>query len=247
LVGKPLSVYYQGTDDEHVVESYKVRFREHSVADHLERTMQLWDGRTITMRISNTFIHTPDGEMLLGIFHDLTTQKALENELRANATTDALTGLHTRRSLMEEFLKEFARAQRYGSPLSVLMLDLDHFKNVNDSYGHMVGDNVLSKAGQIIRESLRFTDIAGRYGGEEFCIFMPETDLEGAHIFAERLRQQLSSETYKSDDGHIFSVTCSIGVAQLSDAYEDPIEYLSAVDRALYQAKGEGRDRVCVG
>jgi diguanylate cyclase (GGDEF)-like protein/PAS domain S-box-containing protein len=252
LIGNPLDVNYASkTDSSHVIDQYTMRFATRMVEPNIERTMEFHDGRQITINIMNAFVNTADGEMLLSIFHDRTKEKQLELELKESAkqleslaTTDSLTGLQNRRSFMEYYSREFARAHRYGSGLSVIMMDLDHFKSVNDTYGHVTGDAVLSRTGEIIMRSLRITDMACRFGGEEFCIFMPETDLEGAVIFAERLREEISVQSFHSNTGR-FSVSCSVGVAQLAAECEDPILFLSVADRELYRAKQDGRNRVC--
>jgi diguanylate cyclase (GGDEF)-like protein len=156
--------------------------------------------------------------------------------------TDDLTLLFNRRYLDDVLVREIDRARRYGHPLSVLMLDLDHFKRVNDSFGHAVGDEVLRQLGDRLRALSRLADVALRWGGEEFLILMPETDGRRAREVAERLRVGIGGMPYATASGDQF-VTLSIGVASLRPG-DDAGALLRRADDALYQAKRGGRDRV---
>ena len=158
---------------------------------------------------------------------------------------DALTGLYNRFYVMEKIDSEMNRALRHGYPISVLMLDLDHFKRINDSYGHPVGDEVLKIVGQVLRESCRVYDVAGRYGGEEFCIVLPETQVGNTTQVAERIRNRLATTPLSVGSASIV-VTASIGVAGM-DSTEGVLSASTLVeraDRALYSAKHLGRNRV---
>jgi diguanylate cyclase (GGDEF)-like protein len=166
-------------------------------------------------------------------------------ELERLATTDVLTGVFNRRVLLERLELELRRCRRYGTRLCVLLLDLDHFKRINDAHGHLAGDAVLVAVGQLLRTRVRGTDVAGRYGGEEFGVLLPETDLEAGRELAERLRHHLAAEVFTSA-GNSFRVTCSIGVAHFMEAKQKATDLLQAADEALYRAKEQGRDRVCV-
>ena len=166
-------------------------------------------------------------------------------ELERLATTDVLTGVFNRRVLLERLELELRRCRRYGTRLCVLLLDVDHFKRVNDTYGHLAGDAVLVVLGHLLKTRVRGTDVAGRYGGEEFCVLLPETDLDPGRELAERLRQHLAAETFAAGET-TFRVTCSVGVAHFHDAKQKVTDLLQAADEALYQAKQQGRDRVCV-
>lgn len=159
------------------------------------------------------------------------------------STTDALTGLRNRRFLTEVLSLEVLRATRYRTPLSLLMADVDHFKQVNDTYGHPTGDAVLQATAEAILRVVRTTDVAGRYGGEEFLAVLPHTDLDGAFTLAERLRIAIESAECVAGDGRRFSVTSSFGVAQLARS-EDVAALVQRVDGALYEAKAAGRNRV---
>ncbi|PYQ27199.1 MAG: hypothetical protein DMF57_18560 [Acidobacteria bacterium] len=158
---------------------------------------------------------------------------------------DALTGLYNRFYVMEKIDSEMNRALRHGYPISVLMLDLDHFKRINDSYGHPVGDEVLKIVGQVLRDSCRVYDVAGRYGGEEFCIVLPETQVGNTTQVAERIRNRLATTPLSVGSTSIV-VTASIGVAGM-DSTEGVLSASTLVeraDRALYSAKHLGRNRV---
>jgi diguanylate cyclase (GGDEF)-like protein len=165
-------------------------------------------------------------------------------ELRVQATHDGLTGLWNRASILETLDKELARAQREGHPLTMLMIDLDHFKLVNDSHGHQAGDAVLREAARRIQSSIRRYDTAGRYGGEEFVVVLPATDLAGGMVQAERIRQTIAGEGMTAS-GKLVEVTCSIGVCAwpASRAGDAPV-LIHGADEALYEAKRSGRNRV---
>ena len=175
---------------------------------------------------------------------DLLMQNRTLSEISAR---DSLTGLYNRWYVMEKIDSEMNRALRHGSPMSVLMLDLDHFKKVNDSFGHSVGDEVLKVVGQVLRESCRVYDVAGRYGGEEFCVVLPETRVGNTKQVAERIRSRLASTELPVGSSSI-TVTASIGVAGMDSVSDEGVVSAAALldraDRALYAAKHHGRNRV---
>ena len=157
--------------------------------------------------------------------------------------TDALTGLYNRRHLDSVLKRELGRSKRYALTLSLIMLDIDHFKAVNDTHGHDAGDEVLRAMGRIIRDNARDTDIAARYGGEEMTLILPSSDNKAAMLLAERLREVI--ENYKFSAGDLnLDCTVILGVATMNDDIQDAASFLQAADRALYQAKEEGRNRV---
>jgi two-component system cell cycle response regulator len=177
--------------------------------------------------------------------------KRLQDELMVKnatlarlSTVDVLTGLRTRRYVKELLSIEFLRARRYGTPLAVLMADLDHFKDVNDRYGHPAGDLVLQGVAECLLRSLRATDTAGRYGGEELLVALPQNDKEGGAVLAERWRLSVEESVYTGPEQQAISVTISIGVAECQQAFETPDDLVAAADKALYRAKDEGRNRV---
>lgn len=166
----------------------------------------------------------------------------LVDRLRAQATIDPLTGCHNRRGLDEILAVELARAKRYERPLSVVLLDIDHFKLINDDFGHEVGDHALQRIGRAVRHTFRSTDSACRYGGEEFALVFPETGKDEAARLAERLRMLIESLPPNAEVPR--AMTASFGVASYPDDAEDGVEVMRAADRALYLAKARGRNRV---
>ena len=160
---------------------------------------------------------------------------------QTRALTDGLTGLPNRRAIEDTLKRMVAQADRAAGPLGVVLFDLDHFKQVNDLFGHEKGDEVLSAVGVTVTSSLRTSDFAGRYGGEEFILLLPETDAEGAAIVAEKLRVAL---TALDVPGVARPITASFGVAAMPGDGSEPATLLRTADRALYLAKAGGRNRV---
>lgn len=168
-----------------------------------------------------------------------------EHERLAHASlTDDLTGLLNRRALDTRLAEEVARAARYRTPLSLLVLDLDRFKEVNDQMGHAAGDALLRAVGVLLSSELRATDLAARYGGDEFALVLPEVTKTGAWAVAEKIRSGLSSLSTDSGTGQRVSTTCSVGVASFGETFHDPDTLLRGADTALYAAKAAGRNRV---
>ncbi|MFD2111432.1 GGDEF domain-containing protein [Thiorhodococcus fuscus] len=173
---------------------------------------------------------------------EIKRRERLEHELRRIASIDALTGVHTRRYVLELAEYEQRRLMRHGKGFVVFMMDLDHFKRINDQFGHAAGDQLLQDFGQLLRSSLRKSDIAGRFGGEEFLALLPETDLGTAEAVAERLCEQTRAFRSPWKETHL-RMTVSIGLAEVGG--EEPLERaISRADQALYEAKSAGRDRV---
>jgi diguanylate cyclase len=162
-------------------------------------------------------------------------------ELRELSATDGLTGLPHHSAWQRAVEREFARARRYGQPAAVLMLDLDHFKSINDIHGHAIGDAVLRAVAGILSQMLRAQDVAGRYGGEEFGLLLPGTSQAGAEAMAERIRARLDSRVMIPERG--LRVTTSIGCAALEPGDLSPAAWIARADRALYRAKAAGRNR----
>jgi len=161
--------------------------------------------------------------------HDLQTAVSDKERYEVLASIDALTGCHNRRALHENLERELDRARRYNLVLTVLMIDLDRFKGINDSHGHLMGDSVLRQVGAALRHEARSVDIVARYGGEEFVIVLPDTPLDGGLIFAERVRTHVESHTF--DPNHPFQVSVSVGVATY------PAEGLESADALVARAK----------
>jgi len=173
-----------------------------------------------------------------------------QKQLEEQSITDALTGLRNRRFFDERLAEEFRRAQRYSDPVSLMMIDLDHFKAVNDRHGHPAGDTVLREAAALIRGSIREPDICARYGGEEFAVILPKTHMSGALTVAERVWRELGQKVYRTgtDGRHAdVQVTASIGIAfyPAKDITGSDL-LLKYADEALYKAKGAGRNTICL-
>ena len=164
--------------------------------------------------------------------------------LEQQAGTDTLTGLANRRVFAERLGVEYRRALRYGRPLSVLMVDLDHFKQINDRHGHPCGDRVLSEVAALVRSNVRESDLVARYGGEEFVVMLPEAQLSEALVVAEKLRAAVAALLVEDERASV-QLTTSIGVAaRPASAPRDEEDLIRLADEALYRAKAAGRDRV---
>lgn len=179
------------------------------------------------------------------IVQDMTERVRAQRELERLARIDTLTGLFNRQYLMTRLAAEVARAARYPHPLCLMIIDLDHFKAVNDTYGHLAGDQVLTAAASVLAGSLRATDFTGRYGGEEFCVVLPETSADEAALVAERIRATLANTPVTLQGGASVRVTCSIGLAEAQAPDIDAL--VACADAALYEAKRRGRNRVVRG
>ena len=173
------------------------------------------------------------------------TTKADNARLEVLARTDPLTQLLNRRVLVERLAQEVERARRYDGKITMLMIDLDHFKRVNDQYGHLVGDDVLRDVAALLKNAVRAVDVVARYGGEEFVIVLPETPAPGALAFAERLRERIEATDFSAHPHGTFHLTTSIGMATFPGPRTDSgDDLLARADEALYRAKADGRNRV---
>jgi diguanylate cyclase (GGDEF)-like protein len=186
-------------------------------------------------------------ELLVRVQATLRT-KALRDAYAYDATTDALTGLLNRRGLATRAAEALSIAQRHARPLACLIVDLDHFKEVNDTFGHAAGDRALQATGHRIRDNVRASDVVARYGGEEFLLLLPEADEQGAHAVADKLRRVVAASPVEIEDvdgsSTAIALEVSVGVACWDAAMSDAEELYAAADRALYEAKGRGRNRV---
>ncbi|HEX5709812.1 MAG TPA: diguanylate cyclase [Sulfuricurvum sp.] len=167
------------------------------------------------------------------------TLKQQRDLLKTMAVSDQLTGLYNRHHLTDALIRKVARANRHDCPLSVILIDIDHFKNVNDTYGHLTGDDILREVGEVIGSVARKEDIAARFGGEEFVLVLDNCRLEDAYLKAERLRQKIETLSPSRLD-----ITASFGVAELNLQINSCTLLLDSADKALYEAKNEGRNRV---
>jgi diguanylate cyclase (GGDEF)-like protein/PAS domain S-box-containing protein len=230
-------------------------------------------GRQFVKRITNTYSEYPfigkdgreiwfgqniqlifqDGKVVAfqAVARDITDRKRIEaalkdseNRYRELSIVDDLTQLYNSRHFYHQLRMEIDRVDRYGQPLTLLLLDLDDFKTFNDTYGHVEGDQVLSRLGQVVKRCLRQTDSAYRYGGEEFTIIMPMTTSESGAITAERIRAEFKKEIFSPDPGKEVSITVSIGLAQYKHQ-EEMKAFVHRTDQLMYQGKKNGKDRVC--
>jgi diguanylate cyclase (GGDEF)-like protein/PAS domain S-box-containing protein len=232
---------------------------------HKTRTGERWetveieilhrDGSPRTVLWNSATLFTPDGQMPIATIaqgHNITARKEAEEnvrvlniELERLSLTDYLTHLFNRRYFMQHGVEEFKRAQRYHQPLALIMLDIDEFKKVNDTYGHEAGDSALQQVAQVLKSSVREIDILGRLGGDEFVVLLPNTAQPDAALLGERIRQSIANSHFSTPgDGLIRSITVSVGVAAYSDEMSGINDLLRNADAALYQAKNNGRNSV---
>ena len=183
--------------------------------------------------------HVQEANLIRIYAMNITNRKRAEEEIHLFATTDSLTGITNRREFTTILEREVDRAKRYATPMALAMYDLDYFKRINDTFGHDVGDNVLQTVTRLVKENLRAADIMARWGGEEFMVLMPQSDIQGARIVAEKLRLAISGHHFDK----VNELTVSFGVAMF-ESQDDLDSLLKRVDNALYLAKKQGRNRV---
>jgi len=215
--------------------------------DNTDRNLAFLNG-------ANDFITKPIDEMELlarvnvhyRLAHTIRELEASKHALAELATTDPLTRLRNRRAFFENGAKALAMARRYVSDISVILLDIDHFKKINDNYGHQAGDEALIVVAHIMTELTRSVDTVARIGGEEFAILLPDTNRLGTAVLAERIRASIEREQFIVGD-KIVPITVSIGIASFGvDLGEDIDQLLGVADNRLYMAKNSGRNRICV-
>jgi diguanylate cyclase (GGDEF)-like protein/PAS domain S-box-containing protein len=218
------------------------RMHQHHRDEQLRRS---GSGGSFLAQCSLDVLRADNGELsgFVEVFQDISDQRRREEALYRQATRDALTGISNRGHFLTRSLQEFDHAQRFRDPLSVLMLDIDRFKDVNDTYGHAAGDKVIVQVAEICSGIGRRLDVVGRIGGEEFAITLPRANTEPAMDLARRLRRRIADTPVQHESG-LISCTVSIGVASLRPQVRDLHELLRNADAALYQAKREGRNRV---
>lgn len=162
-------------------------------------------------------------------------------KLHMLSRTDGLTGLLNRKTWEMELIDEYRRFQRHQQQCALIMFDIDHFKNINDNYGHPAGDEVIRQAAAIVKDCIREVDVAGRYGGEEFTVVLLNTGAKGAKLVAERLRTKIEASTVTYEE-HVIKFTVSLGITELSPLISDPTAWIDAADKGLYEAKRSGRN-----
>lgn len=213
----------------------------------LEYGLTRQDGSRIWVWERGRGVEEEDGTVVLeGIVLDISDRKTLENELEEMATRDPLTGLFNRREMSRVLEEELDRATRYQRPMAVLWVDFDHFKDVNDTFGHAAGDSVLRSISRLLLGSVRSVDAIGRFGGEEFVIVLPEMDLEEARDTAERLRCKVAEKPQPLGNGQEVPLTISVGVAVYPDHGQTASTLCAAADKAMYLAKQRGRNCVAM-
>lgn len=240
-----------------------VSFNDITVPDDinisLDRYHKLISGEIDNYQIEKRYIHKQGHEIwcllsvtlvleknttVLSHIQDITERKQMEDELKYSATHDALTGLYNRNVLDQRLNDEIHRASRYNHAMSVFMLDIDHFKSINDTYGHRSGDTILHNFAKLLESSIRNTDYAARYGGEEFIVILPETPLAKAEELAERLRKRIAEYSFLIEPDKQVKLTVSIGIATFPELAQSPQNLLEVADSAMYAAKEAGRNQV---
>jgi diguanylate cyclase (GGDEF)-like protein/PAS domain S-box-containing protein len=243
MIGRPLASFYcTPSEREKILNALQ---EGKGQARHVEACLTHKNGSKVWIS-TNAYMRLDENGQNIGvegIARDISKRKELEDKLTTLARIDDLTQVYNRRYFYEEAEKQLVLAHRYQRPAAILMLDLDRFKQVNDTYGHRAGDEVLRHFAQICRETVRETDIIGRTGGEEFAILLPETELDSAFLLAERVRSRVKSSTLKLDASTL-SYSVSIGVTVKNSEKMHIEELLSQADKALYEAKEAGRNGI---
>jgi diguanylate cyclase (GGDEF)-like protein len=200
--------------------------------EHIEEPLRLRNGDLI--KIGRTIFKFIASNNIEAAYHD---------EIYRMTTVDGLTQVFNRRYFEDAIERELSRSRRYSRPLSLVLIDIDHFKKINDTWGHLAGDAVLKDVARTVRTRTRREDVLARYGGEEFALLLPEIDLKGASLLAEKVRKLVEKHTF-TFDGEDIDVTLSAGVATVQKKGEDAHELIRKADEKLYEAKSAGRNRV---
>ncbi len=209
------------------------------------------NGKPFPVEASASLITAGKKNLILAIYRDISIRKEAEEEklrfirkLELMSQTDGLTGLFNRQHLDKRLLEEIHRAKRYNHPLSLVMFDIDDFKSINDTYGHIAGDKILQSTAETVKEVLRDSDVAGRFGGDEFIVILTETGINVGMQVAERIRLQISRQMVPVKKHQTISYNVSMGIAAYSDAFSTPEEFIAKADNALYAAKSSEEKRV---
>ncbi len=210
------------------------------------------DGSIFPVEVSASLMKIGDEKFILAIDHDISDRNRAEKErtrfiteLKYMSQIDGLTGLSNRQHLDSRLSEEIRRAGRYENPLSLIMFDIDKFKYINDTYGHLAGDKILLKTATIVNETLRDTDIAGRFGGDEFVLILVQTPLSVGMQVAERIRSKIEKTKVHVKKNQFVRFTVSIGICQLNNKIKNSHKFIAQADKAMYRAKKEGLNRVC--
>lgn len=245
IEGHTAESYYPHSSDR---DAFKAAIMAHGEVSDFPGQMVRKDGTVIDISISShaLFDHNGNFAGVEGLYRDVTQRKNLERELQRLATTDMLTGMANRRSFLEVAEAAFQRAREGHAPLTLLMLDLDHFKSINDRFGHLEGDRVLAEFAQATKHQLRASDTVGRLGGEEFGLLLPSTTpTEGADI-ATRILEAIRALELTDSNGQPYRITTSMGLGTLSPGDRSLHDLLDRADQALYLAKHRGRNQLAV-
>jgi len=245
IEGRTAESYYPQSSDR---DAFKAAIMEHGEVSDFPGQMVRKDGTIIDISISShaLFDHNGNFAGVEGIYRDVTQRKNLERELQRLATTDMLTGMANRRAFLELAEATYQRACTAGEPLTLLMLDLDHFKSINDRFGHLEGDRVLVEFARTIKTHLRASDTVGRLGGEEFGLLLPlTTPAEGADVAA-RILDAIRALELTDGTGHSYRITTSMGLGALHLSDRSLRDLLDRADQALYLAKHRGRDQLAM-
>ena len=236
------SKYYRESDSKFFKKDYFATIPL-KIEKEIVGVLNINDGEKVSFNVSNLHF-----VLKLSEFISMTVSNAiLYEKTKKLAVTDGLTGISNRPNMEQTLRSEFERSMRYGAPLSVVLLDVDHFKVVNDTYGHQKGDEILVAVASLLKKFCRANDIAARYGGEEFLMILPQSSAQGAFKIAERVREEMMKLNFTDQESN-FNVTTSCGVAELDrDDMKSADQLISAADHALYEAKNSGRNKTIIG
>jgi len=243
IIGLPAAMFYPDPAER---EPLLAAIRRDGFVHDFPGRMRCRDGRIIDIAISTQVLRDEQGHYagVEGIWRDISERKRMERELERLATRDDLTGILNRRAILEQIEDALARLRRGGGPFALLLFDLDHFKRINDGWGHGAGDGVLRQFVALVQTLLRDVDRFGRLGGEEFVLLLERVDASAARHLAERIRAAVQSTPFIVDRLHAVELTVSLGLADLRAGDRRASDPLERADRALYRAKAEGRNRV---
>lgn len=246
VLGRPYTILFSDAALRDDLAAKSLTFARTSGHSRDIQTRRRRNGDEIIAEVTMDAVRAENGEIsgFVEVCHDITEQKQREDRLYQRATRDALTGVFNRGHFSEVATQEIDRARRFAEPLSLVMMDIDHFKKINDTFGHEAGDKAIINLAQVTAAHSRKIDSFGRIGGEEFALLLPRSNKEPAFETAQRLRIKLMEQRIDLGDGKQISYTVSMGVAALRPTTRDLHELMRNADAALYKAKREGRNRV---